>query len=329
MSRRRVLITGITGQTGSYMAELLLTKEYEVYGLIRRTSHPATHRLAACLDALRLIPGDLTDQGSLIRAMKLAEPDEIYNFASQSYVAHSFEAPLHTGDVTGLGALRVFEAARIVCPSARIYQASSSEQFGNPASSPQDEETPFKPVSPYGCAKTFAHYCAQVYRSSYKMYLACGIAFNHESPRRGDEFVTQKIVKSVVAIKDGKMDVLRLGNTAAQRDWCHAKDVVRGAWLALQYPTPEDFVFSSGILHSVQEVVEYTFNYLGLDYHQYVKIDPTIFRPTDIHQLIGNAAKARRLLDWQPTVRLTEILQEMVDAALHSAQPHYSMRTAR
>src|SRR3990167_2321621 len=227
--RKRALVTGITGQDGSYLAEFLLTLDYEVYALIRRTSTTGTWRIDPFIDRLKLIPGDVTDLSSLVRAVKLAEPQEVYNFASQSYVAHSFEAPLVTMEITGGGTVRLLEAVRYHAPHARFYQASSSEQFGNAQMSPQTEETPFRPISPYGCAKEYAHTMAVTYREAYKMFVSCGIAYNHESPRRGEEFVTRKITKAVARIKAGQQDVLKLGDTSAQRDWSHAKDIVRGA----------------------------------------------------------------------------------------------------
>src|SRR3990167_8230740 len=329
MSRRRVLVTGISGQDGSYLTELLLAREMEVYGLIRRTSHSATHRLVDCLDRIRLIPGDITDQGSLIRAMRLAKPEEIYNLASQSYVAHSFEAPLHTADVTGLGALKVFEAARLTCKHARIYQASSSEQFGNPSVSPQDEETPFNPVSPYGCAKTFAHFCAKVYRQAYQMYISCGIAFNHESPRRGAEFVTQKIAQGVAAIHRGDCATLTLGNLEAKRDWSHARDIVEAMWTILQREIPGDYVLASGESHSVKEFAQQAFHVVGLKASDYLQTSPTLYRPIDISNLVGNIEKAKAVLDWTPLITFEQLVEEMVHAALDSSLPRHPLREAR
>lgn len=310
--KTRALITGITGQTGSYMADLLLEKDYEVYGLIRRTSQTSTWRINHCLDRIRLIPGDLTDQGSLARALKLSTPDEVYNFASQSHVGTSFEEPLHTGDVTGLGALRLLEAVHQVLPQTHFYQASSSEQFGNSLLQLKSEDTSFHPVSPYGCAKVFAHLCMQVYRKAYQQFIVCGIAFNHESPRRSEEFVTRKITKAVAEIKLGKRDILRLGNTLSLRDWTHAKDIVQGIWLAMQQKTPDDYVFASGMSHSVQEFLEAAFQVVALEWNQYVHIDPTLYRPTDIHDLCGNADKAFHLLGWKPRITFLELVKEMV-----------------
>lgn len=310
---KRALITGLTGQDGSYLAELLLEEDYEVYGLVRRTSQQGMGRVTHLLDQLRIIPGDLTDSGSLERAIKLALPHEVYNLAAQTFVSHSFEAPLHTADVTGLGALRLFEAVRMHAPTARVYQASSSEQYGNQTGM-LDELTRFAPVSPYGCAKTFAHYATHVYRQSYKMYIACGIAFNHESPRRGPEFVTRKITQAVAKIKRGQQDVLQLGNTSARRDWHHARDFVRGAWLSLQQELPDDYVFATGQTWSVQEFVELAFNVAGLDWQTYVKRTPSLYRPTDIQVLQGTSAKAQHVLGWQPLTSFSSLVYEMVEA---------------
>ncbi len=314
--KRRAFLTGITGQDGSYLAEWLLEQDYEVYGLVRRTSSNSLWRLEGCIDRLHLIPGDLADYGSLARAVKLSDPNEVYHFAAQTFVSHSFEAPIHTAETTGLGAVQLFEAVRLHAPQAKLYHASSSEQFGNAALSPQDESTAFHPVSPYGCAKVFAHLMAQVYRQSYHQFIACGIAFNHESPRRGEEFVTRKITKAVAEIKAGTRQELRLGNTTACRDWSHAKDTVRGAWLMLQQETPSDYVLASGEVHSVQELVELAFNYASLDYQAYVKRDPALYRPSEIHSLVGFYAKAFRELHWRPMIRFTDLVKEMVDADL-------------
>ena len=313
MSLKRALITGVTGQSGSYLAELLLAKDYRVFGLVRRTDSVSLWRIAHILESIELIPGDLTDQTSLQRALKLSEPDEIYNLAAQSFVASSFTAPLHTSDVTGLGALRLFEAARLVAPEARIYQASSSEQYGQVKHSPQTEDTPFHPASPYGAAKTFAHFCAQVYRQAYGMFIVCGIAFNHESPRRGEEFVTRKITKAVAAIKRGEQSVLRLGDLTPARDWSHAQDIMRGAMAALHHAVPEDYVLSSGVAHSVREFVEVAFNHAGLEWQKYVKIDPAFQRPLDIARLCGCSEKARQVLGWVPSVSFVQLVQEMVE----------------
>lgn len=310
------------------MCELLLEKDYEIYCLIRRTSTTGTWRIDPFIDRLKLIPGDVTDLSSLVRAVKLADPQEVYNFASMSYVAHSFEAPLVTMEITGGGTVRLLEAVRYHAPHARFYQASSSEQFGNAQISPQTEETPFRPVSPYGCAKVYAHQMCTVYRTAYQMFISCGIAYNHESPRRGEEFVTRKITNAVAKIKAGQQHELRLGDTSTRRDWSHAKDIVRGAWLALQRDTPDDYVFASGETHSVQELVELAFNYAGLNHHQYVRIDPTLFRPTEVRLLQGLSFKATQLLGWKPTMYFSKLVQEMVEADLAATQYHNSLEVS-
>lgn len=312
--KRRALITGCSGQDGSYMCDWLLAKDYDVYGMMRRSSTVNLWRIAHLLDRIHLIEGDMTDDSSLRRVLKAAQPDEIYHFAAQTHVGVSFLEPLHTTEVTALGTLRLLEAARLHAPHAHIYQASSSEMFGNASLQPQTEDTPLEPCSPYGCAKVYAHRIAQVYRQSYGMFIACGIAYNHESPRRSEEFVTRKITRSVALILAGQMDVLRLGNTAARRDWSHAKDIVRGAWLSLQHQVPDDFVFASGQAWSVQEFVETAFNYVGLEVDQYVKTDPGLLRPTDIQTLTGYSGKAQRILRWTPEISFMTLVKEMVDA---------------
>ena len=323
--KRRALVTGVTGQDGSYLCELLLEQDYEVYGLIRRTSTTGTWRIDPFIDRLKLIPGDVTDLSSLVRAVKLVDPQEVYHFASQSSVAHSFSVPLSTLDITGGGTVRLLDALRQYAPHARFYHASSSEQFGNAQISPQTEETPFLPISPYGCAKVYAHTMAVTYRQAYKMFVCSGIAYNHESPRRGEEFVTRKITKAVAKIKVGVQSELRLGDTSARRDWSHAKDIVRGAWMMLQRDTPDDYVLASGETHSVQELVELAFNYASLNHHQYVKIDPGLFRMTEIQQLQGLALKATQLLGWRPTVTFSQLVQEMVKADLDAVEHHRTL----
>ncbi len=311
-SLRRALVTGATGQTGSYMVDHLLAHDYQVYALVRRTSTPGMSRLAHVLSRIEVVNGDLTDSPSLERLLHTVMPQEVYNFAAQSHVGTSFDQALHTADVTGIGALRLFEAIRMVVPHARVFQASSSEQFGNlPA--PQSEDTPFAPISPYGCAKAFAHHCAQVYRSCYGIPITCGISFNHESERRGEQFVTRKITHTIGRILRGEATELRLGRLTTRRDWMHAEDVARGAWLAVQAPEPTDYVFASGESHTVQEFVDLAFAHAGLDASQYVRQDQTLVRPSDPLELRGDAGKARRCLGWVPTVPFPTLVQRMVD----------------
>lgn len=308
---KHALVLGCTGQLGSYLCELLLEKSYKVYGLVRRVSSRPLERLRHIEDRLHLLSGDLTDSPSLERALHIAAPQEIYNCAAQSQVATSFVEPLHTADVTGLGALRLFEAVRTTCPKARVYQASTSEMFGT-SLPPQSELTPFNPQSPYGCAKAFAHYCAQVYRSAYHLYIACGINFNFESERRSPEFVTRKITQEIGRIKRGESTVLRLGNLSAIRDWSYAGDVAQAAWLMLQQETPDDYVIASEETHTVQEFVDLAFNYAGLNSSEYLRQDPTYFRPLEVPHLQGCAAKAKRVLGWVPLVRFNDLVKRMV-----------------
>lgn len=317
---KTALITGITGQDGSYLAELLLEKGYQVYGLIRRTSSPNYERIEHILDRVILLEGDLTDLASLEIALEAAQPDEIYNLAAQSFVATSWKQPVSTVDVTGLGAVRVFEAARRVCPKARIYQASSSEMFGHAKEVPQKETTPFNPKSPYACAKVFAHYMAQNYRESYKQFICCGIAFNHESPRRGIEFVTRKISDGVARIKLGISKELRLGNLDAKRDWGYAGDYVKAMWLMLQQDEPDDYVIATGESHSVREFVELAFSFVDLDWKEYVVVDERFYRPVDVPLLQGDPSKAARVLGWRPEVSFEELVKMMVEHDLQRLQ---------
>lgn len=313
--KRKALVFGVTGQDGSYLAEQLLARDYAVSGLVRRSSNDNLQRIAHLLDQIELIPGDLSDQTSIERALTAVQPQEVYNLAAQSFVGSSYTEPLHTADITGLGALRLFEAVRTCLPKtlgARVYHASSSEMFGN-AAPPQSEATPFAPVSPYACAKVFAHYCAQLYRSAYSLHISCGINFNHESERRGEEFVTRKVTKALGRIQAGQQTELRLGNLSARRDWCHASDVMEAAWLMLQQETPDDYVIASGESHSVQEFVELAFNYASLNVQQYLKLDPSLYRPLDVSHLQGCAAKAKAKLGWSPTVSFSELVQRMVE----------------
>ena len=316
----RALLTGISGQDGSYLAELLLEKGYEVYGVVRRTSQNGLGRIAHIADRLFLLPGDVTDLSSLERVVRMAMPHEVYNLESQSYVPYSFDAPLQTIEVTGVGAINVFEAVRLHAPGAKIYQASSSEQFGNATESPQTETTPFHPISPYACAKVLAHLAAQVYRKTYEMYISCGIAFNHESPRRGEEFVTRKITQAIGRIKVGAQQQLSLGNTASRRDWSHAKDIMMGAWLTLQRGIPDEYVFASGVSYSVKEFYELAFNYAGLDPNAYVNISARLARPQDIHDFVGDASKAKRELGWSPIYSFRDLVREMVESECANAE---------
>ena len=309
------MITGITGQDGSYLAELLLEKGYRVFGLIRRTSTEGLGRIQHLVDRVELVQGDLTDSASLQRALLTVKPQEIYNLGAQSHVGASFTMPVATGDATALGALRLFEATRLYLPLShpcRLYQASSSEMFGNAAMAPQDEQTPLAPVSPYGCAKVFAHHAAQIYRSAYRLPISCGISFNHESERRGKEFVTRKITLAVGEIAAGTRQILRLGNLHARRDWLHAEDVVRAAWLLLQQPEAGDYVIASGETHSVQEFVDAAFNIAGINSSEYVKVDPDLFRPLELHTLVGNATKLQRVTGWRQQIHFQKLVARMV-----------------
>jgi GDPmannose 4,6-dehydratase len=320
--RKRALITGITGQDGSYLAELLLEKGYEVFGVIRRSSSFNTGRLDAIYQdphvpqrRLTLMYGDLNDASSINRTLRLVEPHEIYNLAAQSHVKVSFEIPEYTSEVTALGTLRILEAIRESKMKVKFYQASSSELFGR-APSPQSETTPFQPVSPYAVAKLFAYWTTRNYRESYGMFASNGILFNHESPRRGETFVTRKITMAVARIKLGFQDKLYLGNLDARRDWGYAKDYVEAMWLMLQQKKPDDFVIATGETHSVREFVEEAFGYADLDWRRHVRIDKRYFRPLEVEDLRGDAGKARRKLRWKPRVKFRELARLMVDADL-------------
>jgi len=315
VANRTALITGITGQDGSYLAELLLGKGYRVCGLVRRLSSPNITHLAGIRDQIEVLDGDLLDQGSLNEAVRKSAPDEVYNLAAQSFVAASFGQPVLTGEVTGLGALRLFEAVRSHAPHARVYQASSSEMFGFADREPQDEGTPFHPRSPYAAAKVYAYWASVNYREAYSMYISNGILFNHESPRRGLEFVTRKVTDAVARIAAGKSKELILGNLDAQRDWGYAPDYVDLMWRILQAPQPSDFVGATGEAHSVREFVEVAFQAAGLDHwERYVRSDPKFNRPADVLHLRGNSAKAQHELGWEPKVRFAELAQIMVKA---------------
>jgi GDPmannose 4,6-dehydratase len=311
---KRALITGITGQVGSYLTELLLDKGYEVVGIVRRSSAPNLWRIEHLLDRITLRPADLLDQLSLIRALHDAQPDEVYNLAAMSFVPASWDQPMLTGEFNAQGVTRMLEAVRQVNPRIRLYQASSSEMFGKVREVPQTELTPFYPRSPYGVSKVYGHYITVNYRESYGLFACSGILFNHESPRRGLEFVTRKVTDGVARIKLGLADSLSLGNLDAQRDWGFAGDYVRAMWLMLQQPEADDFVVSTGISHSVRELVEVAFGCAGLDWQRYVKLDPNLVRPAEVDHLIGDAAKARRVLGWSPNVDFGALIRMMVDA---------------
>ncbi len=310
------LITGITGQDGSYLAELLLDKGYKVFGLVRRASTETFERIAHLHDDITLIQGDLLDQYSLSEAINQAEPDEIYNLAAQSFVPTSWQQPLLTGEFTGLGVTRVLEAMRFVDPKIRFYQASSSEMFGKVREVPQNEHTPFYPRSPYGVAKVYGHFITVNYRESYNLFACSGMLFNHESPRRGLEFVTRKVTDGVARIKLGQQKDLKLGNLDAQRDWGFAGDYVRAMWLMLQQDTPEDYVIATGVTHSVRDLVRVAFEHVGLNYEDYVKVDPAFIRPAEVDLLIGDPSKAKKQLGWEPEVTFEGLVAMMVDADL-------------
>jgi GDPmannose 4,6-dehydratase len=316
MTQRRALITGITGQDGSYLAEFLLEQGYEVHGMLRRSSTEKFDRIEHIRERLILHQGDLLDQRSLVDTLRSASPDEIYNLAAMSFVAASWVQPTLTSEFSGIGVTRMLEAMRETCPEARFYQASSSEMFGKVLEVPQTERTPFYPRSPYGVAKAYGHFITVNYRESYGLHATSGILFNHESPRRGLEFVTRKITWHAAAIKLGLINELRLGNLDAERDWGFAGDYVRAMWLMLQQDEPEDFVIATGAAHSVRECVEVAFDHAGVPVGDHVVIDPTHMRPAEVEHLIGDASKARRVLGWEPEVSFEELVRMMVEADL-------------
>src|SRR5262245_52456167 len=319
----RALITGITGQDGSYMAELLLNRGYEVFGLIRRSSMNRFDRIEPILDDIELVEGDLTDQSSLDSVILSVKPDEVYNLAAQSFVPVSWNQPVLTGDVTGLGVIRVLEAIRKHRPQAKFLQASSSEMFGKVRETPQTETTPFYPRSPYRVAKVLGHYITVNYRESYKLFACAAIGFNHESPRRGLEFVTRKVTYQVARIKCGLADKLLMGNLDAKRDWGFAGDYVYAMWLMLQRPAPEDFVLATGETHSIRELLEVAFDCVGLDWRAYVECDPKLIRPAEVDFLCGDAGKARKKLGWKPQLGFAELIRMMVEAdltAIHASE---------
>jgi GDPmannose 4,6-dehydratase len=314
MARRRALITGITGQDGSYLAELLLEQGYEVFGLTRRLSAENYWRIEHLADRITTIPGDLLDQLSLIRVIERVRPQELYNLAAMSFVPASWDQPLLTGEFNAQGVTRVLEAVRAVDPAIRIYQASSSEMFGKVREVPQRETTPFYPRSPYGVSKVFAHYITVNYRESYGLFAVSGLLFNHESPRRGLEFVTRKVSDGAARIRLGLATELRLGNLDAHRDWGFAGDYVRAMWQMLQQPEPDDYVIATGQSHSVQDLVEIAFARVGLDWTKYVRQDPALLRPAEVDHLIGDASKARERFGWTPSVDFRGLVEMMVDA---------------
>jgi len=313
---KRALITGVTGQDGSYLAELLLEEGYEVYGLVRRSSSARLDRIAHVQDRLKLVHGDLLDQSSLMRALQEARPQEVYNLAAQSFVPRSFDEPVLTAEITGLGVTRLLEAVRHVCPDARFYQASTSEMFGDADESPQKETTPFRPRSPYGVAKVYAHWMTVNAREAYGLHASSGILFNHESPRRGVEFVTRKITRAAARIKLGIERKLELGNLDARRDWGFAGDYVRAMWRMLQEDEGGDYVIATGETHSVREVCAAAFGALGLAWEQHVVVDEGLLRPADVQQLVGDSKKARERLDWRPTTRFDDLIRTMAEADL-------------
>lgn len=316
----RALITGITGQDGSYLAELLLDKGYEVFGMVRRTSIKKFDRLETLMDDINLVEGDLTDQSSLDSVVRDLQPDEVYNLAAQSFVPVSWSQPVLTGDVTGLGVIRILEALRKHRPEAKFLQASSSEMFGKVRETPQTEHTPFYPRSPYGVAKVFGHYITVNYRESYGLFACSAIAFNHESPRRGLEFVTRKVTHQVAKIKCGAASKLLMGNLDAKRDWGFAGDYVRAMWMMLQQPAPDDYVLATGKTHSIRDLLEAAFAAAGLNWQKYVEIDPKLIRPAEVDLLCGDATKARQNLGWTPNVSFEELINMMVESDLEGVR---------
>ena len=313
---KRAIISGITGQDGSYLAEFLLDQGYEVVGIVRRSSASNLWRIQHLVDRLQLRPADLLDQLSLIRVIDEVRPDEFYNLAAMSFVPASWEQPMLTGEFNAQGVTRVLDAIRQVDSSIRFYQASSSEMFGKVLEVPQTETTPFYPRSPYGVSKVFGHYITVNYRESYDLFACSGILFNHESPRRGLEFVTRKVSDGVARIKLGQTDQLKLGNLEACRDWGFAGDYVRAMWLMLQQDQASDFVVATGVSHSVKDLVEIAFEHVGLDWQSYVKTDPSLLRPAEVDRLVGDASRAREILDWKPSLDLATLIRMMVDADL-------------
>jgi GDPmannose 4,6-dehydratase len=319
---KKALITGITGQDGSHLADLLLAKGYEVHGIVRRASTECYERIEHLTHRVQLHQADLLDQLSVIDVIRQVRPNEVYNLAAMSFVPTSWKQPVLTGEFTALGVTRMLEAIRLIDPtSIRFYQASSSEMFGKVQAVPQNESTPFYPRSPYGVAKLYGHWITVNYRESYGMYCCSGLLFNHEGPRRGREFVTRKVTDGVARIKLGLADNLRLGNLDAKRDWGHAADYVRAMWLMLQQPQPDDYVIATGETHAVRELVEVAFDCVGLDWRKHVVVDPDLYRPAEVDLLVGDAAKARRVLGWTPEVTFEGLVREMVYADLDRLRP--------
>jgi GDPmannose 4,6-dehydratase len=313
---RTALITGITGQDGSYLGELLLSKGYAVHGMVRRSSSENFERIDHLRDQISLHQGDLLDQYSLASLLRETEPDEVYNLAAQSFVPTSWSQPVLTGEFTGLGVTKMLEAIRHTCPKTRFYQASSSEMFGKVRQQPQTEETPFYPRSPYGVAKVYGHHITVNYRESFGLYAVSGILFNHESPRRGLEFVTRKVTDGAARVKLGLQKKLAMGNLDAERDWGFAGDYVEAMWLMLQQPTPDDYLIATNETHSVRELCEIAFSHVGLDWQEHVLVDPKFVRPAEVDHLIGNPAKAKRVLGWKPKVNFRQLVEMMVEADL-------------
>ncbi len=310
---RRALITGITGQDGSYLAEFLLAKGYEVYGMVRRSSTINFERISQIQERLTLVQGDLLDQNSLMEALRISEPDEVYNLAAQSFVPTSWNQPVLTGEFTALGVTRMLESIRTVNPKIRFYQASSSEMFGKIRETPQNEKTPFYPRSPYGVAKVYGHWIAVNYRESYGLFCCSGILFNHESPRRGLEFVSKKVTHAAARIKLGLQEKLKIGNLDAHRDWGYAGDYVEAMWLMLQQEEPDDYVIATGISHSVKDLIKVAFDHVGLSWEEFVLADPKLYRPAEVNYLLGDPGKARAKLAWNPKVSFEELIRMMVD----------------
>ena len=321
MASKCALITGITGQDGSYLAEFLLSKGYRVIGMTRRSSTGALERIESILDRIEIVSGDLLDQSSMTSVITASKPDEVYNLAAQSFVPASWAQPVLTGEFTALGVTRIMEAIRQVNPRIKFYQASSSEMFGKVAAVPQNETTPFYPRSPYGVAKVYGHLITVNYRESYDLFAVSGILFNHESERRGLEFVTRKISDGVARIKLGLQKKIHLGNLDARRDWGFAGDYVRAMWSMLQQATPEDFVVATGRTHEVREFARLAFDCVGLDYEEHIVVDPRFYRPAEVDHLVGDASKARRVLGWEPEVSFEELVERMVRADLDRLRP--------